>query len=233
MPSSTRPARLPSARHAAGFSLVEMLVVLAVIAILAGLVTPVVTTALARGKSTECQNNLKQWGMALDMYLDEHGSVFPADGSAAAAEVADLWFNALPPYVNQPTFAQLKEAGKVRVPGTGKSLYICPASPVEGAMLMAYNAGSQAAFYSSYACNQWLAGKRLGQMVDSAITVSFIDSPNHNLGYTTGADMLADALRQGFRHNHRANVRFVDGHVRAVRKVDLARVRWDNTEETP
>jgi len=54
-----------------GFSLIELLVVIAVIAILAELVLPSLSSARAKARSTQCQNNLRQLGLATRMYLDE------------------------------------------------------------------------------------------------------------------------------------------------------------------
>jgi prepilin-type N-terminal cleavage/methylation domain-containing protein/prepilin-type processing-associated H-X9-DG protein len=59
------------------FTLIELLVVIAIIGILAGLLLPVLSTAKAYAHSTTCKNHLRQMGMALKMYVDEHRSRFP------------------------------------------------------------------------------------------------------------------------------------------------------------
>jgi prepilin-type N-terminal cleavage/methylation domain-containing protein/prepilin-type processing-associated H-X9-DG protein len=60
-----------------GFTLLELLMVVVVIAILAALLLPVLNTARAHARSTVCKNHLRQMGIALKMYADEHGSAFP------------------------------------------------------------------------------------------------------------------------------------------------------------
>lgn len=59
------------------FTLVELLVVIAVIGILATLAVPSMASAGERARSTACQSNLRQMGLLLRVYLDENGNRFP------------------------------------------------------------------------------------------------------------------------------------------------------------
>ena len=59
-----------SVKH--GFTLIELLVVIAIIAILAAILMPALTSARARGKASQCTNNLKQCALAMQLYIEDH-----------------------------------------------------------------------------------------------------------------------------------------------------------------
>ncbi len=72
---------LRTARRA--FTLVEMLVVIAIIGILAAILFPALRGVRAKSMETDCGNNLRQMGIALYQYASTYGGVFPASTASS------------------------------------------------------------------------------------------------------------------------------------------------------
>ncbi|HUA68069.1 MAG TPA: DUF1559 domain-containing protein [Candidatus Saccharimonadales bacterium] len=114
-----------------GFTLIELLVVIAIIAILAAMLLPALAAAKQKANRIVCMSNLRQWGLALTMYLDDEQEIFPlakipngtpgAPGGYneddpswsaliafhAAGQGDNVWYNVVPPYVGKQPLWQI------------------------------------------------------------------------------------------------------------------------------
>src|SRR5262249_55732716 len=101
------------ATRSRGFTLIELLVVIAIIAILIGLLLPAVQKVREAAARTQCQNNLKQMGIALHSYESANGR-FPTSGeskSGIGIAVFDLHstFTCMLPFIEQENVFRLMD----------------------------------------------------------------------------------------------------------------------------
>ena len=91
-------------RPRCGFTLVELLVVLGIIAILLGLLVPAVFYAIERARRAACANNLRQMIFAVQLYRDDgHPHILPLH---PAPNTADSFLIELLPYLDEKSLAK-------------------------------------------------------------------------------------------------------------------------------
>ena len=113
------------------FTLVELLVVIAIIGVLVGLLLPAVQAARESARRTQCSNNLKQLGIAMQTYHDSRGH-YPT-GRYRTDQVGIAWsFRLLPFMEHENIFDALDEDKRVDDPNnalamrTAVATYFCP-----------------------------------------------------------------------------------------------------------
>ncbi|MGH7940576.1 MAG: type II secretion system protein [Limisphaerales bacterium] len=81
------------------FTLIELLIVIAIIAILSAILLPVLTQARQRAWTVQCISNLRQIGMGMKMFADDNGELYPESG-------ADIYWNAIDPVTGKASWMQ-------------------------------------------------------------------------------------------------------------------------------
>jgi len=120
------------------FTLVELLVVIAVIALLASLLLPALTRAKEVANSVKCKSNLRQLGTALAIYIGDHQTYPPKDDFAQDLK---LWCDYLNDVITSPgTSSRLSQTGF-------SGVFRCPAHKLRPSR-----------FLPSYGYNAWGAG---------------------------------------------------------------------------
>lgn len=129
-------------KQAGGFTLVELLVVIAVISLLIALLLPAVQAAREAARRTQCKNNLKQIGLALHNYHDVH-QTFPPACIRPVGYVDNgrdrprsTWAIAILPMLEQANLYQQfnglidsTDASNLTATSATVTFYLCPSDP--------------------------------------------------------------------------------------------------------
>ncbi len=186
------------------FTLIEMLVVIAIIAILAGLLVPMVGKALASARNAKCMSNLRQIYMAsLSWSMDNKGLVVRGVGGTDYP----VWSDALAPYLG------MKSAGT-----TGKrpeGVYACP---VSNALC---NPGARSDYSTGLVNTSATGTYKLSSIWSPGNTIAFVEGVMPERRCLRSVDSSRLNFGVDPRHNGKANLVYFDGRIHSAALSDL------------
>jgi general secretion pathway protein G len=202
-----------------GFTLLELMAVILVIALLGALLLPVLGRGQRAVRSVYCLGQMRQWGLAIWLYAEDQDDFFPYEGHFLTPLHRGLnreaWYNVLAPYIGQAPLMILYGQGQVPLPGE-RSLYTCP-----GVSRKPSYQPDMSRPYFMYGFNSRLdpngpARFRRHQVRYPARTVTFTENSEGRHPATAGRFTRA-------RHDGCANLAFADGHAANVRSNEFFR----------
>ncbi len=190
-PGATRPA----------FSLVELLIVLAILSLLAGILFPVLAQGREKARQTTCLSNMKQLGLAAELYLQDWDGGFPQTHPTGVPwqhllrrdRLTANWFGLLYPYTRH------------------RGINACPSDTKVSVRRP-----------NSYIPNGYFVyGAKLSDVPDPVRTIYLYESADDNGDYETkpwlGMEEIQNEDVAVGRHHGGANYLFCDWHARWMR----------------
>ena len=192
------PSAFAAQSKRAAFTLIEILVVIAIIAILAAILFPVFARARENARRSSCQSNLKQSSLAVIQYTQDYDERFPLGLTADASGNHQTAFDLIQPYLKNTQVG------------------ICPSDSdppdvdlgLPGSMPVSYTANDKIATAPIFGGSN---PATLSEIKQSARLPLIWDAVN------TSTNPFAPNVIAQRRHLEGANCAFVDGHVKWIK----------------
>lgn len=218
LPANTTP---PAHRkfRSRGFTLVELLVCVAVIAVLAGIITSIARGTMVKARAIECSAKLKSLGTAALLYGQDHQEQFPRSFHSAGAHREPGWAVSISPYLGaEPSDIETRWAQVFQ------THFRSPADKATDPFIYSYalNVHFELNPDGDDYTGSPATWRRLHQVPSPGSTILMAQPKPVKFGdhlmchQWTGIQAAKNALNHTI-HGGKANYLFVDGHVETLR----------------
>ena len=194
------------------FTLIELLIVIAIIAMLAGMLLPALTKAKLKAKEIGCANNLRQLSFASSAYVSDYDGWLPNHCYGV------WWIHSLASIIDSK--ASWNWAWGSGTSTSTKKVFLCPNGSAEAYCGSTYMYNKRIGFFASFAYPSvaYMAPKRLSSIRTPSEKIQILDGQ-----CKTKADFGVDH-NAGFVnivHSSGANILWIDGHIRCHKYTEI------------
>ncbi len=183
------------------FTLLELLVTIACLAVVFSLLLPAISGARRKARDVGCVANLKEWGRATVLYANENGDRLPKDGAPNGLSREEGWYVELPKTIGLPPYHANPWHTNAAI-DPGRSLWICPSN--------SRRSNGNNLFH--YALNEHVNGTGSGHQAD----ITSIRRPSLTVWIFDNGKLAAVAQQNNVHtnlHATGAHFLFLDAHV--------------------
>jgi prepilin-type N-terminal cleavage/methylation domain-containing protein/prepilin-type processing-associated H-X9-DG protein len=202
-----------------GFTIIELLIVVIIIAVLTSIILPVLSIARQKVHQITCCNNLRQLFFALKQYTnDNNGLLPPSNNSGKSKDLtkncgAEVWFKAVDHYLISSVLPSKRDEISIE-----QRLSAVKQDPIFRTVPLSEQPKTRTIKMNMNLTRRSECQQSIETIENPTKTVLLFDSRINNAGVANNFEGSYGSVAQ--RHSKAANILFIDGHVECIRNGD-------------